>query len=287
MVSSVVRALLVFAALAAPSAARAGGIDVETDMSEEHSDNYRSLVSGIQCGACKAITREISDVFDAVAAKHKRDAGPTNVFGSRYVSLFAQTLTKEITTMCGPEGAIELEWGFSVKGADNVLTTSRVFDRFGVNLTKEESSTIQMTVYGLGVFTKDAKERFYYNGPPGSEIQGSENFSMLSNTYQKGVLREACAAVTESLEFDEYLEKATKNLDEGFDFSAQHVLCLDLGYCKVKQPGAKRSKARKIEQKYDQESGNVVYEVEGDGEDPEFVHSRRSARSERSTESEL
>ena len=264
------RALLFLALLAQhPCAVRSGGIDLEVDLNEEHSDNLRSLVSGIQCGACKAVTREIADTFSAVAAKHKQDAGPTNVFGSRYVSLFAQTLAKELTAMCSANGAIENKWGYSKKGAENIITTTRVFDRFGTNLTKEETNTIQMTVYGLGVFTKDEEQRFHYNGPPGSEVRGSNNFSLLSNTYQRSVLSEACAAVTDSLEFDEYIEKATKNLEEGFDFTAQHVLCLDLDYCKIKNYG-KGKKKKSIEQIIDEETGQVMYDVEDD-EQPTFI----------------
>jgi len=52
----------------------AGEVDPAIDMVDEHSDNYRSLVYGIRCGACKAVVKEIGDTFDTVAAKHKRDA---------------------------------------------------------------------------------------------------------------------------------------------------------------------------------------------------------------------
>ena len=83
----------------------AGEVDPAIDMVDEHSDNYRSLVYGIRCGACKAVVKEIGDTFDTVAAKHKRDAGPTNVFGSRYVSLFRSTLTREVDGVCAANGA--------------------------------------------------------------------------------------------------------------------------------------------------------------------------------------
>ena len=277
MLSAVTRALLFLALFAQqPRAVRSGGIDLEVDLNEEHSDNLRALINGIECGACKAVTREIADTFKAVATKHKQDAGPTNVFGSRYVSLFAQTLTKELTAMCSANGAIHTQWGFSKSGAESIITTSRAFDRFGTNLTKEETSTIQMTVYGLGVFTKDEKNRFHYNGPPGSEVRGSSNFSLLSNTYQRSVLSEACAAVTDSLEFDEYIEKATKNLEDGFDFTAQHVLCLDLDYCKVKQYGkGKEGKKKAIEQTIDDATGQVMYDIEDD--EPKYVDPTKSA----------
>jgi len=235
-------------------------------MGDEHSDNYRALVYGIRCGACKAVVKEIGDTFDAVAAKHKRDAGPTNVFGSRYVSLFRSTLTREVDGVCAANGAIERDWGYSEKGAENIIATSRVFDRFGTNLTKEEASMIQLTVYGLGLFTKDASERFHYQGPPGSEIEGSDNYSMISNSFARKTLRTACQAVSDSLEFDDAIDAAVADMESGFDYGVQHKLCLDLDYCKVKNRKSGRSTPV---QRIEQDDGTVAFETADDTEDGE------------------
>jgi hypothetical protein len=238
------------------------------------------------------VVKEIGDTFDTVAAKHKRDAGPTNVFGSRYVSLFRSTLTREVDGVCAANGAIERDWGYSEKGAENIIATSRVFDRMGKNLTKEESSMIQLTVYGLGLFTKNPSERFHYQGPPGSEISGSDNFSMISNTFARQTLRTACQAVSDSLEFDDAIDAAVADMESGFDYSVQHKLCLDLDYCKVKNRKSGRSAPV---QRIEQDDGTVAYETEateadedlgdqGVRIDPEELAKRGAAVGEEKTE---
>ncbi len=103
---------------------------------------------------------------------------------------------------------------------------------------------IQMTVFGLGIFTKEPSERFHYRGPPGSEEPGSDNFSLISNTFARKTLREACQAVSDSLEFDEAIDEAVSSVEEGFDFGIQHKLCLQLNYCKVKNKRGKRQSQR-------------------------------------------
>ena len=67
---------------------------------------------------------------------------------------------------------------------------------------------IQQTVFGLGIFTKEASARFRYRGPPGSDVPGSDNYSMISDSFARNTLREACSAVHDSLEFDEAVEAA-------------------------------------------------------------------------------
>lgn len=234
--------LLVLVCLMAIAARGARASDVESDVREEHSDNMRALVFGIKCGACKAVVTEIASTFDAVATKHK-DAGPTNVFGSRYVSLFRDAFAKEMDKMCSANGAIERDWGYSKQGAQSIITTSKAFDRFGVNLTQEEASTIQTTVYGLGLFTRNEDERYFFDGPAESERRESEYFSLLSNTFARQNLQEACLAVSESLEFDDAVDEAVERIDEGFDYGIQYKLCLDLNYCRVKN---KRGKSKPV-----------------------------------------
>ena len=101
---------------------------------------------------------------------------------------------------------------------------------------------IQQTVFGLGIFTKEASARFRYRGPPGSDVPGSDNYSMISDSFARNTLREACSAVHDSLELDEAVDRAVANPDEGFDYSAQHKLCLELDYCHVRNraSGARR-----------------------------------------------
>ena len=52
---------------------------------------------------------------------------------------------------------------------------------------------------------------------------------MISDSFARNTLREACSAVHDSLEFDEAVDRAVANPDEGFDYSAQHTLCLEVG----------------------------------------------------------
>ena len=65
---------------------------------------------------------------------------------------------------------------------------------------------IQQTVFGLGIFTKEASARFRYRGPPGSDVPGSDTYSMISDSFARNTLREACSAVHDSLEFDEAVD---------------------------------------------------------------------------------
>ena len=270
--SAIVRRAIV-ALVFALAQSRARALDDEIDAMDERSDNYRALVHGIRCGACKAVTSELGQVFASTAAKHRADAGTTNAFGGRYVSQFRTKFAREAEEVCASEGVIEREWGYSKQGAENIINTTRVFDRLGANLTKEESSMIQMTVFGLGLFTKDANERFHYRGPPGSEEPGSETYSMTSNTFARNTLREACRAVSESLEFDDAVDEAVSNADdEGFDFGVQHKLCLQLDYCKVKNRNGKRRPIERIKQS----DGTVAYEVDTEHE----AASTENARSE-------
>jgi len=251
--------LLVLVAVFMAFAARgARASDVESDVREEHSSNMRALVFGIKCGACKAVVTEIASTFDAVATKHKKDAGPTNVFGSRYVSLFRDAFAKEMDKMCSVNGAIERDWGYSKQGAQNIITTSKAFDRFGANLTQEEASTIQTTVFGLGLFTRNGEERYFFDGPAESERRESEYFSLLSNTFARQNLKEACLAVSESLEFDDAIDEAVERIDEGFDYGIQYKLCLDLNYCRVKN---KRGKSKPVKRTVDSD-GSVSYGVD-------------------------
>lgn len=237
--------------------------DPMIDFEDERSDNYRSLVFGIKCGACKAVTSEIGNAFARTAKRHKRDADTTDAFGGRYVSQFRTKLSREVDEVCAENGVVEREWGYSEKGASNVINTTRVFDRAGVNLTQEESSMIQMTVFGLGIFTKEPSERFHYRGPPGSEEPGSDNFSLISNTFARKTLREACQAVSDSLEFDEAIDEAVSSVEEGFDFGIQHKLCLQLNYCKVKNKRGKRQSIERVKQN----DGSVAYEIPSDAVD--------------------
>lgn len=253
------RALVAFVFALAQS--RAHALDDEIDAMDERSDNYRTLVHGIRCGACKAVTSELGAVFASTAAKHRADAGTTNAFGGRYVSQFRTKFAREADGVCASEGVIEREWGYSKQGAENIINTTRVFDRLGSNITKEEASLIQLTVFGLGLFTKDANERFHYRGPPGSEEQGSNTYSMISNTFARNTLREACRAVSESLEFEDAVDDAiSKAADEGFDFGVQHKLCLQLEYCKLKNRNGKSRPIERVKQK----DGTVSYELDSE-----------------------
>ena len=249
--------------LALVSLARADDVDPLVDASDEKSDNYRSLVFGIKCGACKAVTHEFGDAFARAAAKHKLDAGPTHAFGSKYVSMFRDALSRATDRVCAADGPVARDWGYSEKGAENIIGTSRAFDRFGVNLTKEEVSIIQQTVFGLGIFTKEASERFRYRGPPGSDVPGSDNYSLISDSFARNTLREACSAVYDSLELDEAVDRAVANPDEGFDYSAQHKLCLELEYCHVRN---RKSGARRAVHAVEEPDGSVSYSTDDEDE---------------------
>jgi len=248
--------LLATLVLALVSLSRAGDVDPLVDAADEQSDNYRSLVFGIKCGACKAVTREFGDAFARAASKHKLDAGPTRAFGSKYVSMFRDALSRATDRVCAADGPVAREWGYSEKGAESIIGTSRAFDRLGVNLTKEEAAMIQQTVFGLGIFTKEASARFRHRGPPGSDVPGSDNYSMISDSFARNTLREACSAVHDSLELDEAVDRAVANPDEGFDYSAQHKLCLELDYCRVRN---RASGARRPVRAVEEPDGSVSY----------------------------
>ena len=60
----------------------------------------------------------------------------------------------------------------------------------------------------------------------------------------------------DSLEFDEAVDRAVANPDEGFDYSAQHTLCLELDYCRVRN---RASGARRPVRAVEEPDGSVSY----------------------------
>ena len=77
--------LLATLVLALVCLSRAGDVDPLVDAAEEQSDNYRSLVFGIKCGACKAVTREFGDAF-------ARDGFTRAAFAVSYTHLTLPTI---------------------------------------------------------------------------------------------------------------------------------------------------------------------------------------------------
>ena len=82
---------------------------------------------------------------------------------------------------------------------------------------------IQQTVFGLGIFTKEARA-VSLSRSARERRSRSDNYSMISDSFARNTLREACSAVHDSLEFDEAVDRAVANPDEGSITRRLHAL---------------------------------------------------------------
>jgi hypothetical protein len=250
--------------------------DVENDISNEISENTRNVVFGIKCGACKAVTQEIGSLFKQaldLSSSLSSNASEKTVFRSKYVAEFTAKFEDMIAKMCArplletTEGrengssnnkqsssssssssSIANRWRYSADGAKAIQNSMMHINTLGRDAKENDIDEIQRVTLGIQLFT-NAREKMFENPDP-ELAEKTRGTNIMADSWVTNELLDACARVTESLEFDDQIEEAKKTGEFGID--EQHKTCLELDYCKVRKGGAK-AKSRKSKKELEQD----------------------------------